>query len=219
MGVHWKEWCWSWNSNTLATSCEELTHWKRLWCWEGLGTGEGDDREWDGWMASLIRWLWVWVNSRSWWWTGRPGVLQFMGSQRVKHDWATELNWTDIRKVRSSQVAQMINLPAMQETQKTWVLSLTGRSPGEGNGNLPKYSYLENPMDRGTWQATVHRATKESDMAEWKSTHTNKVRLWKEKNIFYFLEYSWFSMLCSLQQSESVIHIHISTLFLDSFPV
>ena len=79
----------------LATSCEELTHWKRLWCWEGLGAeGEGDDRGWDGWMASLTRWAWIWVNSGSWWWTGRPGMLQFMGSQRVVHDWATELNWT-----------------------------------------------------------------------------------------------------------------------------
>ena len=57
--------------------------------------GEGDDRGWDGWMASPTRWTWVWVNSRSWWWTGRPGVLQFMGSQRVGHDWATELNWTE----------------------------------------------------------------------------------------------------------------------------
>ena len=80
----------------LATSCEELTHWKRLWCWEGLGAGgEGDDRGWDSWMASLTRWRWVWVNSGSWWWTGRPGVLQFMGSQRVGYNWATELNWTD----------------------------------------------------------------------------------------------------------------------------
>ena len=84
------------NSRSLATSCEELTHWKRLWCWEGLGAGgEGDIRGWDGWMASLTRWIWVWVNSGSWWWTGRPGVLRFMGSQRAGHDWATELNWTD----------------------------------------------------------------------------------------------------------------------------
>ena len=81
------------NSSTLATSCEELTHWKRLWCWEGLGAGEkGDDRGWDGWMASPTRWTWVWVNSGSWWCTGRPGVLQFMGLQRVGHDWETELN-------------------------------------------------------------------------------------------------------------------------------
>ena len=95
LGVHWKDWCWGWNSNTLATSCKGLTHWKRLWCWEELGAGgEEDNRGWDGWMASPTRWTWVWVNSGSWWWwTGRPGVLWFMGSQRVGHDWATKLNW------------------------------------------------------------------------------------------------------------------------------
>ena len=60
--------------------------------WAG---GEGVDRGWDGWMASLTQWTWVWVNSGSWWWTGRPGVLQFIGSQRVRHDWETELNWTE----------------------------------------------------------------------------------------------------------------------------
>ena len=68
---------------------------RRPWCWEGWGAGgEGDDRGWDGWMASLTRWKWVWVNSGSWWWTGRPGVLRFMGLLRVGHDWVTELNWT-----------------------------------------------------------------------------------------------------------------------------
>ena len=97
LGIHWKDWYWSWNSNTLATSCEELTHWKRLWCWEGLGAGgKRNNRGWDGWMASPIRWAWVWANSGSWWWTGRPGVLWFMGSQRVRHDWVTELNWTEL---------------------------------------------------------------------------------------------------------------------------
>ena len=96
LGFLWREWCWSWNSSTLSTSCEELTHWKRLWCWERSGAGgEGDDRGWDGWMASLTRWTWVWVNSGSWWWTGRPGVLQFMRSQTVGHNWVTELNWTE----------------------------------------------------------------------------------------------------------------------------
>ena len=95
LGIHWKDWCWSWNSNTLATSCEELTHWKRPWCWEGLEAGrKGDNRGWDGWMASLTRWTWVGVDSGNWWWTGRPGVLWFMRSQRVGHDWVTELNWT-----------------------------------------------------------------------------------------------------------------------------
>ena len=75
-------------------SCEELTHWKRLWCWDRLGAGgEGDDRGWDGWMASPAQWTWVWVISGSWWWTVRPGMLQSMGSQRFRHDWATGLNW------------------------------------------------------------------------------------------------------------------------------
>ena len=74
----------------------ELTHWKRLWCWEVLGAGgERDDRGWDGWMALLTQCTWVLVNSGTWCWTGRPGVLWFMGSQRVGHDWATELNWTE----------------------------------------------------------------------------------------------------------------------------
>ena len=65
-----------------------------------LGKIEGGrrrgNRGWDGWMASLTQWTWFWVNSRSWWWTGRPGVLQSMGSQRIGHDWASELNWTGL---------------------------------------------------------------------------------------------------------------------------
>ena len=103
--IHWKDWCWSWNFNPFTAWCEELTRWKRPWCWERLKAGgEGDDRGWDGWMASLTQWTWVWVNSRSWWWTGRPGVLQSMwlqvlqsmGLQRVNQDWATELKWTEM---------------------------------------------------------------------------------------------------------------------------
>ena len=92
--IHWKDRCWSWNSSTLATWCEELTHWKRPWCWERLKAGgEGDSRGWDGWMASPTQWTLVWVSSGSWWWTGRPGMLQSMGLQRVGHNWETELNW------------------------------------------------------------------------------------------------------------------------------
>ena len=90
--THWKDWCWS--SNTLATWYEELTHWKRPWCWERLKVGgERDNRGWDGWMVSPTQQMWVWVSSGSWWWTGKPGVLQSMRSQRVRHDWATELKW------------------------------------------------------------------------------------------------------------------------------
>ena len=69
--------------------------WKRPWCWERLKAGEGDDRGWDGWMASLTQWTWVWPSSGRWWRTGKPGVLQSMGSQRVGQDWATELNCTE----------------------------------------------------------------------------------------------------------------------------
>ena len=88
-------WCWSWNSNTLATWCKELTHLKRLWCGERLKAGgEGDDRGWDGWMASPTQWKWVWASSGSWWWTGRPSMLQSIGWQRVGHDWLSD--WTEL---------------------------------------------------------------------------------------------------------------------------
>ena len=145
LAVRWKDWCWSWNSNTLATWCEELTHLKRPWCWVRLRAGgKGDNR--GCWMASPTQWTCVWVGSRSWCWTGRPGILQLKGSQRVGHDWATELNkWqTAIYKAGTisalstiaqyfvchkqallhykrkgnSLVAQTVkNLPAMQEIQ------------------------------------------------------------------------------------------------------
>ena len=95
LNIHWNDWCWSWNSNTLATWCEELTHLKRPWCRERLSAGGGgDDRGWDGWMAPPTQWTWVWVTSGSWWWTGRPGVLVH-GVTESEHDWATELNWTE----------------------------------------------------------------------------------------------------------------------------
>ena len=89
----------------LATWCEELTHWKRLWWWERLRAGgEGDDRGWNGWMASLTPWTWVWSRSGSWWWTGNPGLLQSMGLQRVRHDWAPELNRCYLSKcIRTGQ--------------------------------------------------------------------------------------------------------------------
>ena len=88
--------CWSRTSNTLATWCEKRTHWKRPWSWERLKAGgEGDVRGWDGWMASSTQWTWVWASSRRGWRTRKPGELQSIGSQRNRHDWATELNWSD----------------------------------------------------------------------------------------------------------------------------
>ena len=87
----------------LGSSSEEMwpgfgrLQGSRPWCWKRLRAGgEGDDRGWVGWMASPTQWTWVWVSSGSWWWIGRPGVLRFMGSQGVGHDWVTELNWTEI---------------------------------------------------------------------------------------------------------------------------
>ena len=94
MNIHWKDWCWSWSCNNLATWCEELTHWKRPWCWERLrAEGEGGDRRWDGWMASPTQWTWVWVNSGRYWWTEKPGI-QSMGSQ----SWSWLSNWTTTAK-------------------------------------------------------------------------------------------------------------------------
>ena len=89
LNIHWKDWCRS--SSTLATWCEELTYLKRPWCWESLkAEGEGNNREWDSWMASLTRWTWVWANSRSWWWIGKPYMLQRMGLQRVGCNWTED---------------------------------------------------------------------------------------------------------------------------------
>ena len=124
--VHWENWCWSWNSNTFITWCKELTHWKRPWCWEGLREeGEGDDRGWDDWMASPTWWTWDWINSGSWWWTGRPGVLRSMGLQRVRHDWATELNWlhcgrkkTLFKKLGSNIIYEVI---LRKQLQSVWL--------------------------------------------------------------------------------------------------
>ena len=112
---------------------------EKTWCWERLKAGgEGDNWGWDGWMASLTRWTWLSASFRSWWWTGKPGVLQSMGLQRVRHDWMSELNW----KTRDH-----CHMPGSR------------RSPGEGHGNPLQYCCLENLMDKGVWQATVHSIT------------------------------------------------------------
>ena len=102
---HWKDWCWSWSAKSLATWCEELTHWKRPWCWERLKAGEeGDDRERDGWMTSPTQWTWIWASSGSWWWreawrAAVPGVAK---------SWTWLSNWTELNMLavqRDSQEA------------------------------------------------------------------------------------------------------------------
>ena len=115
--IHWKDWYWSWNSSTLAIWCEKLTLWKRPWWWEILKAGgEGDDKGWDGWMASPTQWTWICVNAGSCWWTGRPGMLQSMGSQRVGHDWTTELNWTEETWGEHSRTSMKDMVPFYQGT-------------------------------------------------------------------------------------------------------
>ena len=146
---------------------------KRLWCWEGLGAGgEGDDRGWDGWIASSTQWMWIWVNSRSWWWTGRPGVLRFMGSQRVRHDWATERNWTEGDKWASRVALVVKNPPASAGDADS--IPGSGWSPGGGHGNLLQYSCLENPIDRRDWQSTAHRVAKSQTWLKWLSMHARR---------------------------------------------
>ena len=123
LGVHWKDWCWSWKSNPLATWWEELTHWKRPWCWEGLEAGgEGNKRGWDRWMASWTQWKWVWVNSGSLWWTGKPDMLQPIGSQRVGYDWGAELNWLIYINVKIYVCVCVFPVTQLSLTQQPHVL-------------------------------------------------------------------------------------------------
>ena len=93
LNIHWKSWCWSWSSNTLAIWWEEPTQWKRPWHWERLKAGgKGDDRGWDGWMASLIQWTWVWASSWRWWRTRKTAGHGVAKSQKWQSDWITDLN-------------------------------------------------------------------------------------------------------------------------------
>ena len=126
---------------------------RRPWWWERLKAGgESDDRGWDGWMASPTQWTWPWANTRRWWRTGKPSVLQSMGLQRVRHNWATEqqqllclwLPWWLSGKEPACWCRRWGFDPGL------------GRSRGEGNGNPLQYSCLGNPINKGAWQAIVH---------------------------------------------------------------
>ena len=167
-----------WNSTTLATSCDELTHWKRLWCWEGLGAGgKGDDRGWDSWMASLTRWTWVCVNSGSWWWTGRPGVLQFMGSQRVRYDWATELNWTeDLVKLKIfCKTKETINKTKGQsiEWKKIFANGMSSKelTSKTERTHTTQYQKTSNPVKKWAQESRMHflRKTYQCPSDSWKN--------------------------------------------------
>ena len=128
LNIHWKDWYW--NSNPLATSCHELTHWKRPWCWERLKAGEeGDNRGWDSWMASLTQWTWVWVSSGSWWWTGNLECCSPWGRKESDMtEWLkwTELNWGWLLDSLPSAIVPMPNftVPIDSEAQPLVVISI-----------------------------------------------------------------------------------------------
>ena len=94
LNIHWKDWCCSWSSSIMVIWCEQMTLWKSPWSWERLrAEGEEDFKGWDGWTPSPMQWIWTWAILGRCWGTGRPAVLQSMGSKRVRHDWVT--GWLD----------------------------------------------------------------------------------------------------------------------------
>ena len=137
LNIHWKDWCWSRNSNTLATWFEELTHWKRPWCWETVKVREGADRGWD--LDSITtRWTWVWVGSRSWWWTGKLVCCIPWGHK--DSDITEGLNWQIYHSLPGGSVVK--NLPA--SVGDTSFIPWLVRCPREGNGYPLPYSCLGN---------------------------------------------------------------------------
>ena len=164
---------------------------------EGEWGVEGDDRGWDGWMASLTRRIWVWVGYWSWWWTGKPGMLQFMGSQRVRHNWATELNWTELklgfrfilffflifilywRRVDLGFPGGTVvkNLPTRQET---WIQSLGYIYAWVLNHST--MSFLCNPIDCRPWGSSVHGIF-QARILEWVAMPSSRRPSWPRNQI------------------------------------
>ena len=146
------------NSNTLATWCKEMTHLKRPWCWERLNAGgEGYDKGWDGWMASPTPWTWVLASSGSWWWTGKLGVLQSMGSQRG--DMAERLNWTE-PGLNTSPMHFSLYMLALVGLCYTW---FSYWPYTDGHEILVSHSYLPDPYPQisALWQTLL-------DIYTWK---------------------------------------------------
>ena len=136
LNIHWMDWCWSWSSNTLATWCKELTHWKSPWRWERLKVGEGDNQGWDGWMASLTRWIWVWASSgmhREAWHTAVHGVAK-------SRTWVSD--WTELKSSLSlsQKGLKILRLPGGP-------VAKTLHSQGKG----PRFWLLVGELDPTCW--------------------------------------------------------------------
>ena len=135
-------------------------------------------------MASPTQWTWVWVDCGSWWWTGRSGVLQFMGLQRVGHNRETELNGTELNFHLSLNSQGFPGGPSGKEPawnagdlRDASFIPGSGRSPGGGYGDLLQNSCLENSIYRGFWQATVHRVTKSHTQLKWLSMLNSQMQM------------------------------------------
>ena len=174
--------------NTVATWCNELTHLKKPWCWERLKVGgEGDNRGWDDWMASLTQWTWVWVYTRSWWWTGRPRVLQpwdrkGLNTTEQVHNW-TEFTLTleYLSPWSFPGVCSGKELACQCRRLRRFKFNLrSGWSPGGECDNPLQYYCLENTMDRGTWWTTVYGSQKvRHDWSDLACMHTPLTSYWK----------------------------------------
>ena len=183
LNIHWKDWCWSWSSNPLATWGEELTHWKRPCCWERLKAGgEGSYRGWDGLMSSSTPWTWTRANSRRQWRTGKSGVLQSIGSQRVRHDLRAEHQQQQINTCylifKGFPAGSAVeNLP----TNAGDFSSITGseRSPEEKNGCPSQYSCLGIPWteEPGGPQSMVSQ--RKTCPSNWACMHLIFNKTWK----------------------------------------
>ena len=183
--------------SALATWCKELTHWKRPWCCERLKAGgEGDDIGWDGWMASPTQRTWVWVSSRSWWWTGKPGILQSMGSQRVRHDCVTELHWRKFMKNKKQSAHNFGGRDSYREI-KSWSLFCWSWQSSWGNmkqrwikhksklsrqwhRSCMHVGMIDGPRSRTCYKYACVRRPREGEVVEYEWGRGSWIRRWLE---------------------------------------
>ena len=157
----------------------------------GIGAGgEGDDRGWDGWMTSPTGWTWVWVNSGSWWWTGRPGVLQSMGSQRVGHDWAIELNSTELSGEK---------IIRLKEGQ--------GERYGENNMKI----YITICKLDSQWEVPVWlRELKQGLYNNLQGRMGREMVVWGSRGRGHTYTYGWFMLMFDRNQQKSVNQLYFN---------